>query len=238
MIERILTTSRVSEVDAACMRIIGAYKNTSLSTDVHLATMFTTLEPMSASLSGSINRITAESNLEEKDEERDEPLRSLFYLVAGFLHHPDATIRAAAEKVNAVIERYGMGITKESYAVESSLITSMLKDLANPKLQDAIALLSGCAEIIAALQLAQTAFETARIAYEEEKAEESTELSATEIKVKVLKLVNEKIVVYLRAMEIVDVETFGAFARTVAEIIADNNQAVRKRQNKPEPVEE
>jgi hypothetical protein len=200
--------------------------------------MFSALEPLSVSLSGSINRITAESNLEEKDEERDEPLCSLFYLVAGFLHHPDATIRAAAEKVNAVIERYGMGITKESYAVESSLVSSMLKDLAQPKLQDAIALLSGCAEIIAALQLAQTAFETARIAYEEEKADDSTQQSASEIKVEVLELVNKKIVVYLRAMEVVDVETFGAFARTVAEIIADNNQAVRKRLSKPEPVEE
>ncbi|AHW62174.1 hypothetical protein SAMN05444285_1355 [Draconibacterium orientale] len=238
MIQKLNSKSRVTEVDAACMRIIGAYQNTSLSTDVHLAAMFSALEPLSVSLSGSINRITAESNLEEKDEERDEPLRSLFYLVAGFLHHPDATIRAAAEKVNAVIERYGMGITKESYAVESSLVSSMLKDLAQPKLQDAIALLSGCAEIIAALQLAQTAFETARIAYEEEKADDSTQQSASEIKVEVLELVNKKIVVYLRAMEVVDVETFGAFARTVAEIIADNNQAVRKRLSKPEPVEE
>lgn len=238
MIERILTTSRITEVDAACMRIIGAYKNTTLRTDVHLVAMFSALEPLSVSLSASINRLTAESNLEEKDEERDEPLRSLFYLVAGFLHHPDAAIRAAAEKVNAVIERYGMGITKESYAVESSLVTSMLNDLAAADLQEAIALLSGCAEIIAALQLAQTAFEAARIAYEEEKAEDSTEHSASEIKVEVLKLVNEKIVVYLRAMEVVDVETFGAFARTVAEIISDNNLAVRKRLNKTEPVVE
>ena len=238
MIQKLNSKSRVSEVDAACMRIIGAYKNTSLSTDVHLAAMFSALEPLSDSLSASINRITAESNLEEKDEERDEPLRSLFYLVTGFLHHPDAAIRAAAEKVNAVIERYGMGITKESYAVESSLVTSMLKDLASPKMQEAIALLSGCAEIIAALEVAQTAFETARIAYEEEKADDSTELSASEIKVEVLELVNKKIIVYLRAMEVVDVETFGAFARTIAEIIADNNQAVRKRLKKPEPVEE
>lgn len=238
MIEKLLGTSRVSEVDATSMRIIGAYKNTSLRTDVHLAVMFTALEPLSVSLSASINRLKAESNLEEKDEERDEPLRSLFYLVAGFLHHPDAAIRAAAEKVNAVIERYGMGITKESYAIESSLITSMLTDLSSPEMQEAIALLSGCAEIIAALQSAQTAFETARIAYEEEKAQESTEQTASEIKVEVLKLVNEKIVIYLRAMEVVDVETFGTFARTVAEIIADNNEVVRKRLNKTEPVVE
>ncbi len=238
MIQKLNSKSRVTEVDAACMRIIGAYQNTNLSTDVHLAAMFSALEPLSENLSASINRITADSKLEEKDEERDEPLRSLFYLVAGFLHHPDSDIRAAAEKVNAVIERYGMGIARESYAVESSLISSMLKDMANSKLQDAIALLSGCAEIIAALQVAQTAFETARIAYEEEKADDSTELSASEIKVEVLKLVNEKIVVYLRAMEVVDVENYGAFARTVAEIIADNNQVVRKRLNKPEPVEE
>ena len=238
MLEKILTASRVMEVDATSMRLIGAYKNTTLRTDVHLAAMFTALEPLSVNLSASINRLKAESNLEKKDEEREEPLRSLFYLIAGFLHHPDVAIRAAAEKVNAVINRYGLGIMKESYAVESSLITSMLTDLADREMQEAIALLSGCAEIIAALQSAQTAFETARIAYEEEKAQESTEQTASEIKVEVLKLVNEKIVIYLRAMEVVDVETFGAFARTVAEIITDNNEVVRKRLSKTEPVVE
>jgi hypothetical protein len=42
--------------------------------------------------------------------------------------------------------------------------------------------------------------------------------------------------VYLRAMEVVDVETYGAFARTIATIIAENNEVVKKRRKKEEPV--
>ncbi len=45
-------------------------------------------------------------------------------------------------------------------------------------------------------------------------------------------LVNNKIVIYLRAMEIVYEPTYGAFARTIAEIIDDNNEIVKKRRKK------
>ncbi|MCG6185901.1 hypothetical protein [Maribellus maritimus] len=48
-------------------------------------------------------------------------------------------------------------------------------------------------------------------------------------------MLNGKIVVYLRAMEIVDEATYGALARTIAEIIADNNETVKKRGKKEEP---
>jgi len=98
--------------------------------------------------------------------------------------------------------------------------------------------LPGCTEVIAALQSAQNNFETARIAYEQEKAQESTEASATKIKAEVLATINEKMVIYLRAMELVDEPNYGALTRTIAEIIADNNQAVKKRSKKPETITE
>lgn len=238
MIEKLIAKSRVTEVDAASMRIIGAYKTTGLNTDPHLAGMFDALEPKSAMLTAAINRSKAESDLETKDEIRDEQVRALYYLITGFLHHPNADIRTAAQKVDKVFEKYGVRITGESYATESSLITSMLEDLLKQNLVDAIALLSGCAEIIAALQTAQTNFETARISYEQEKAEESTKQNATAIKKEVLTLINDKIVVYMRAMEIVDEESYGSFARTIAEIIADNNEVVKKRSKKEVEVED
>ncbi len=238
MIQKMLSTSRVTEVDAVSMRLIGAYQSTTLNTDPHLSAMFTSLESLSASLTAAINRSKAESDLEAKDEVRDNQVRALYYLVTGFLHHPDTNIQAAAETVNKVFEKYGLAITGESYATESSLIASLLEDLSKQKLLDAIALLSGCAEIIVALRTAQEEFETARITYEQEKAEESIQANATAVKKEVLALVNEKLVVYMRAMEVVDVETYGAFARVMAEIIADNNEVVKKRSNKEEVVEE
>lgn len=236
MIDNLKSTSRVTEVDAVSMRMLGAYQTTSLSSDPHLSTMFTELESLSAALTAAINRSKAESDLEEKDEARDTQIRALYYLVMGFLHHPDAAIQQAAQTVNKVFEKYGVSITGESYATESSLIASLLDELSKQKIQDAIALLPGCVDVITALQAAQQAFEAARITYEQEKAQESTQASATKQKPELVALINDKIVVYLRAMEVVDEETYGAFARTIATIIAENNEVVKKRRKKQEPV--
>ncbi len=237
MIEKFIQQSRVTEVDAASMRMLGAYETTSLSSDPHLSTMFTDLQNRSAALTAAINRTKAESDLEEKDEARDTQVRALYYLVTGFMHHPAAAKKSAAETVDKVFEKYGLKIIGESYATESSMIASMLNDLSAQKVQDAIALLPGCAEVVAELQTTQNDFETARIAYEQEKAQESTQANATKIKAEVLAIINDKIVIYLRAMEVVDEPNYGAFARTIATIIAENNEVVKKRRKKDEPAE-
>lgn len=229
--------SRVTEVDAGTSRIIGAYQNTGLSSDPHLVTIFTVLIALLASLTAAIRRTKTESDLEEKDEVRDDKIRALYYMVLGFLHHPDAAIKAAAQMVEKVFDKYGLAITGESYATESSLISSLLDDLSKPKLQEAISPLSGLAIIVSELDAAQSDFEQARIAYEQEKAHEGTEENATKLKAEVLNQINGKLVIYMRAMEQVDEATYGAFARTVAEIINDNNEVVKKRSKKPEPTE-
>ena len=50
--------------------------------------------------------------------------------------------------------------------------------------------------------------------------------------------INDKIVAYLRATEVVEEETQGTFAGTIAIIIAENNEAVKKRRRKNEAVTE
>lgn len=238
MIDKVMTTSRVTEVDAVSMRMLTAYQTTNRTTDSHLSAMFTMLESQSAALTAAINRSKAESDLKEKDEARDTQLRALYFLIMGFMNYPDTDIQQYAQKVNNLLEKYGLCIIGESYATESSLIASLLNDLANEELQTAIASLPGYATVITALQTAQQAFENARIAYEQKKAQESTRSNATQLKVEVLGLINKKIVVYLRAMEVVDAENYGAFARTIGTIIADNNEVVKKRHKKAAPKAE
>lgn len=236
MIQKLMTNSRTTEVSGASERIVGAYKRTGLSSDAHLSGMMTGLEGDLARFTAAIKRMKAESELEAQDELRDEEIRALYYLVLGLLHHPDKAIKAAAQKVFAVLEHYGLSVADESFATESALVGSMLANLAKPGLQEPIAALSGCAGCIAKLQVAENNFDTARIAFEEEKAREGTLESATDIKKRVVTLINEKLVVYLLAMDQVYPETYGPFAGTVAEIIADNNEVVKKRRKKPEPV--
>lgn len=129
MIEKLIQQSRVTEVDAVSMRMIGAYNTTTLSSDPHLNTMFTDLTSLSAALTAAINRSKAESDLELKDEARDQQVRALYYLVQGYLHHPDPVIQKAAETIDKVFENYGLRIIGESYATESSMIASLLDDL-------------------------------------------------------------------------------------------------------------
>lgn len=230
--------SRVTEVGAGSTRIIGAFKTTTLDTDPHLAGMFSALEPLSTKLTASINHSKPDSTLEEADEDRDDKGRGLFYLVSGLTHHPSKKIKEAAQKVLAVLEKYGFSMFGENYSTESSLLSSLFLDLAKPQLQDAIAAIPGCADMIATLQGAQEYFEQTRIAWEQEKAQESIVESATEIKKEVLALINGKIVVYMRAMEVVAPDTHGAFARTLDQIITDNNEIVKKRKNKDRPEED
>ena len=229
MIEKLMTNSRVTEVSAVAVRAIGAYNNTGLGTDTHLAGIFASISDASSKLTQAINRSKAGSILEEKDEVRDQQFRGLFYLVQGFLHHPTPAVQEAAVLVNEALGRYGLSVVSESYATESSLISSLLADLSGTGLQAAIAALPGCVDMVSGLQSAQAEFETARIAYEEEKGEESTPDNATAIKKEVVKLINGQLVVYLRAMVQVDEATYGGFSRTLAEIIDDNNEVVRKR---------
>jgi len=229
MIDKLMYSSRTTEVDAASMRIVAAFKKSNLNTDSHLTGIFASLETGSASLTGAINRIKIESELEAKDEIRDDLLRALHYLLLGFAHHPDNTIKEAALKVSAVFDKYGLGIVNESYASESSLVNSLLMDLGQADLQDAIAALPGFDAVHTALKDAESVFEQTRIAYEEEKAKEGTKENATVVKKEVLDIINNKLVLYLRAMMQVDETLYGDFGRTIAQVIADSNEAVKRR---------
>ena len=236
MIQNLWSKSRTTEVDDALVRIIGAYRKNSLNNDVYLSDLFAGLVRQSSRLTEAVQRMKAESVLEAKDEVRDAALRSVFYMVQGMMYHPAAEIKAAAEKINKVLDHYGMSVLTESYATESSLISSLLGDLGKQPMQAAMETLSGMTELVSALQMAQIDFEAARIAYEEEKGQESTQINATALKREVVDTINNQLVVYLRAMAQVNDAVYGPFARTVAETIAENNETVKRRANKKEPA--
>ncbi|WP_430935799.1 DUF6261 family protein [Saccharicrinis sp. 156] len=232
MIDRIMTQTRITEIDTVTSQILAAYQSSSPYGDSNLSGIITSIQPLSANLNQAINRIKSESELEEKDEDRDNSVRSFYYLILGFTHHPDENITNAAQKIMSVIDNYGLQIVNESYATESSLVNSLLTELAKPELQEPIALVSGAAESIAALRNAQNDFETSHLSFEQKKAQEGTYANATSIKNKILKLINGKLVIYLKAMAIVNEDTYGSFTRTVAQLIAANNENVRRRTKK------
>ena len=235
MIEKLLITSRVTEVNDVGTRMSVAYHAQGI-VDPYLTTTFGSLDAANFELSKAIRRSKSESNLETKDEVRDGYTRSLYYLINGFTHHPAAAISESARLVLRAFDNYGISLVSESYANESALISSMLLEFQKPEYVQPIANLSGCGELVQALTSAQADFEQARIAYETEKAQDGMVANATEIKKEVVELVNTKIVVYFEAMQQVNPAIYGALASTFAQMIAENNVQVRRRQQKPEPA--
>lgn len=228
MIHFLTIASRINEVNACAIRIQGAYIDSGLE-DAYLTPLFTILKTETDNLTLAIRRSKKESELESKNEIRDEKVNALRYLVKGYTHHPTTEIKSAATSIEKIFGKYATSITNESYATETSLIASLLTDLSPASVQASIALLSGCTEVVSALELAQSDFENTRIAYEKEKGAESLKTSATVLKKTVLQQINNKIIVYMRAMLVVNEATFGEFARTLEAIVSDNNETVKMR---------
>ncbi len=228
-LKKLLTTARTTEADTVSSGIITEFEKNDWSWDAHLTGIFGLLKSENIQLSKAIKRMKAESDLEEKDEQRDNKVRAINYIVIGFIHHSDSAISSAAEKVNTVFEHYGIDIIYESYASETSLIKSLLTDFAVPDIQTAITALPGLSQMVVDLRTAQTAFEAAQLLFQNEKAAEGSEENATELKKKVISVINDKLVVYLNAMIQVNEAKYGAFSGTVAQIINDMNEIVKKR---------
>lgn len=228
-----MTNSRVTEVNDVGTRMSGAFHTQGIA-DPYLTATFGSLDTANTELSKAIRRSKAESNLEDKDEVRDQAVRSLYYLITGFTHHPVAAISESALMLLHAFDNYGISLVTESYANESAFISSMLIEFQKPKYTVHIANLSGCGELLQSLSAAQDDFEQARIAYETEKAQEGMVANATEVKKEVVELVNNKIIVYLQAMQQANPGIYGILAATCAQVIAENNEQVRRRQQKPE----
>jgi len=232
MIEKMLMRSRTTEADSVGTQIIDAYNGTALKEDASLAEMMAVLTGLSGKLNQAIKRIKSESQLEDKDELRDDAIRSFHFLLRGYTYHADVNVRNAAMAVQEVFERYGLGIISEAYSSQSSLVNSLLSDLGLTSLQAPLALLPGIEACITAIRNAQHEFETNYLAYEADKAAESTYINATGLKKQLIEQVNYKLLVYLNAMLLVNDAEYGDFARIVGQIISDSNEAVRRRSKK------
>ncbi len=229
MIEKVIAHSRTVEVDATLSKILASYHWSALTDDTYLSGIIFELKVMSAKLSESIKRIQYESDLEEKDHIRNEAVRGLYYLVLGSTYFPEGSIKMAAQKVIEVLNNYVLHLDSDSYDIESSLLISMISELDSPVLQKEIALLSGVSEMIGAIKSAQNEFEISVLNYELNKKKNNALENATTLKRQLIRLINNKLIVYLNAMAIVDIATYGDILRVISHIIAGNNDRVKRR---------
>lgn len=225
--KKIRTTVRVTELDTISDIIIRLYKaDSGIAGDDYLKSTMAEIESLSERITIAIKADKIASTLDEADVKRDEIIRSLGTLLNGYSVIPIAEKKAAAEKLLAVFDKY-KGITAESYANESSFIESMLKDYAASELADSIKALDGVGSYISDLRAAQDEFNKANDEFTASNVNKNE--SASALKKPLLSAINDKLVAYLTAMNLVNAAVYGDFVSKAESEIEKMNNSVAKR---------
>lgn len=238
MIPLLNVRSRNTEADGTTIQVNKAYDGTTLNTNPDMELIMNPIKAKSALMGMAIGRLKEKSDQKSNDEVRDTDLDGLFYFLLGASHSPKTKIKEAALYLLELFEQYGLKIKEESYTRESSLINSLLNDYKSEKALAAIADVPQCADYIAALQTSQTTFENGRLSFETARGEEGTLENASAIKKELMELINKQLVPYINVMVQLHPDSYGSFARTLAEIIESNNTVVQKRGKKDDSPEQ
>ena len=221
---------RNTEADSLSDAIVRIYQSlaadSAVASDAYLKEVMTEVESRSAAITTAIKTDKASSTLDEADAKRDEIIKQLNAALTGYANLPIPAFQTAAASLLAITAKY-KGIASESYARESSLISSLLEDLGADSAKEAISALQGVGDLVSALTTAQDEFNKTNDAYNAASANKSK--SATSLKKPLLSAINDKLVPYLTAMALANKATYGDFVSKVENEITRANAAVAKR---------
>lgn len=229
--KRVKVDIRITDADTVSDALVRLYKDAAakegaIAKDAALAAIMGEVERLSADITTAIKKDKVSTSLEAADARRDEIIRQLGTLLAGYGAIPLADKKAAADSLLAVYNKYGKSIAAETYARESSLIESMLEDFAAESLADAIALLDGVGDLIGGLRAAQDDFNKANDSATAALTAKGE--SAYSVKKPLLAAINEKLAPYITAMGAVSAEYADLGARADVEIAKANASVARK----------
>ncbi|PKQ61311.1 hypothetical protein BZG02_16080 [Labilibaculum filiforme] len=228
-IKKIITVSRNGDLSALLNLILKAFAKNDWSSDIYLTPIITKVKSTNTALTEALRRLTAYSQMAEKDHVRDTEIKALFKLVEGYVHIPIVEVQNAALVVYNVLEQYGLSIQKEDYAEESAAIDSLLNDLSKPDVAAAIAKLQGVPETIANLDMAQKDFENLALQQAEGESVKKDLASASQLKKEGIATINDVLMGYMNTMAKVNPAVYEATAKTIAELIDKSNQLVKRR---------
>jgi uncharacterized protein YjgD (DUF1641 family) len=234
LIKKISSNSRNSEVSTLLTLMLKAFAKSDWSSDPYLTPIIEMANTTNTSLIEALKRLKAYSQMAEKDRIRDMAIRALFNLVEGYTYIPIEEIKEAALVVENVLEQYGLSIQNEDYAEESADIKSLLNDLKQPDILAILPKLQGVPETITVLSTAQKDFEDVALQQAEGESVKKDLASASKLKKKIIKELNTNLVGYMNTMAKVNPDTYKATAQTIAELIENNNELVKRRRKTKE----
>lgn len=225
--------ARVTELGNTALRLVKAFKAApAVQGDSFLLRTFLEIEQQANEMTSAVKKDQALSKLEEADAQRDQAIRVLDKLLKGYENIPLEPLKDHAKKLRDIFKKYGVKITSENYASQSTLIGSLLEDFSAIELVPSVDTLTGVREALAEIKIKQETFASLRSDYEKAQVSQKEKSSATSLRKPLLDLINKKVMPYLVAMSIAQPEMFKNFSAEAAEIIASNNEAIKARSKK------
>lgn len=227
------TSVKVTELGDTALRLVKAFKAVvAVQNDAFLTKTFAEIEKQATVMTSAVKSDQALSKLEEADAQRDQAIRVLDKLLKGYENIPLENLKTHAKKLAEIFKKYGVKITGENYASQSTLINSLLGDFSATELKPSIEALAGVKEALAEIQTKQNAFAALRSDYEKAQVSQKEKSSATSLRKPLLELINKKVVPYLVAMGIAQPELFKNLTAEASEIITSTNEAIKARSKK------
>lgn len=227
------TSVKVTELGDTALRLVKAFKAVvAVQNDAFLTKTFAEIEKQATAMTSAVKSDQALSKLEEADAQRDQAIRVLDKLLKGYENIPLENLKTHAKKLAEIFKKYGVKITGENYASQSTLVNSLLGDFSATELKPSIEALAGVKEALAEIQTKQNAFAALRSDYEKAQVSQKEKSSATSLRKPLLELINKKAVPYLVAMSVAQPELFKNLTAEASEIITSTNEAIKARSKK------
>lgn len=227
------TSVKVTELGDTALRLVKAFNAVvAVQNDAFLTKTFAEIEKQATVMTSAVKSDQALSKLEEADAKRDQAIRVLDKLLKGYENIPLENLKTHAKKLAEIFKKYGVKITGENYASQSTLINSLLGDFSATELKPSIEALAGVKEALAEIQTKQNAFAALRSDYEKAQVSQKEKSSATSLRKPLLELINKKAVPYLVAMSVAQPELFKNLTAEASEIITSTNEAIKARSKK------
>lgn len=227
------TSVKVTELGDTALRLVKAFKAVvAVQNDAFLTKTFAEIEKQATVMTSAVKSDQALSKLEEADAQRDQAIRVLDKLLKGYENIPLENLKTHAKKLAEIFKKYGVKITGENYASQSTLINSLLGDFSATELKPSIEALAGVKEALAEIQTKQNAFAALRSDYEKAQVSQKEKSSATSLRKPLLELINKKVVPYLVAMSVAQPELFKNLTAEASEIVTSTNEAIKARSKK------
>ncbi|RXQ90427.1 hypothetical protein EO244_13575 [Ancylomarina salipaludis] len=227
--KKVTTNSNIKDIAEIGQGILDINKTHEITEDAFFTTTFERLSAKTDELFGKIKAGWIESELEDKDRARDLDVRAIFYEVGAKCVRRKSEDQAKAEKLQLILNRYGLKITSASYTNESAELRALIKDLKAPNLAEARQAVPDLDALIGNLESSQAAFDESAARHLTNLSERENSTSATVVAKELRDIINEDLGTYMEAMAKVNPDKYRGFANLMNILIEENNWKVRDR---------